>query len=114
MSPQKTVQKKLDQGVNEMKPHKHAELIKAWADGAEIQYRYQNFIDWYDIENPNWDVTKEYRIKPAEKVVRWLWGYKNQEGFYVLTRFFTESEADRWFDNVPHKKLEWSREEFDE
>ena len=24
-----------------MKPHKHAELIKAWADGAEIEQRYQ-------------------------------------------------------------------------
>ena len=22
-----------------MKPHKHAELIKAWADGAEIQWK---------------------------------------------------------------------------
>ena len=22
-----------------MKPHKHAELIKAWADGAEIQQK---------------------------------------------------------------------------
>jgi hypothetical protein len=49
------------------KPHKHAELIKAWADGAEIEYR--------DRQNPwnslpaqgDWDEHPyfEYRIKPA-------------------------------------------------
>jgi hypothetical protein len=28
-----------------MKPHKHAELIKAWADGAEIEWRIKG-VDW--------------------------------------------------------------------
>ena len=31
--------------------HKHADLIHAWADGAEIQYN-QNGI-WFDCPNPN-------------------------------------------------------------
>jgi hypothetical protein len=45
-------------------PHKHAELIKAWADGAEIQYK--NYSDaWEDTPNPSWMVDVEYRIKPA-------------------------------------------------
>lgn len=56
-----------------MKPHKHAELIKAWADGAEIQTKnrlgnpdYEP--DWLDDPNPNWgsDIL-EYRIKPEPK-----------------------------------------------
>lgn len=54
------------------KPHKHAELIKAWADGAIIQERpinkLNNHWDWSDIEEPVWASTfYEYRIKPEPK-----------------------------------------------
>ena len=49
-------------------PHKHAELIKAWADGAEIQYRYNANIPWHDATSPQWwEYDCEYRIKPAPK-----------------------------------------------
>lgn len=60
------------------KPHKHAELIKAWADGAEIQVespKYNspmhgdiNETKWDDILNPSWDLKKKYRIKPKDVV----------------------------------------------
>lgn len=45
-----------------MKPHKHAELIKAWADGATIQA----FVDgqWMTKSTPQWLIDTEYRIKP--------------------------------------------------
>ena len=43
-------------------PHKHAELIKAWADGAQIQYK--SLGSWYDIYQPDWRSEGEYRIKP--------------------------------------------------
>lgn len=47
-----------------MKPHVHAELIKQWADGAQIQF-YGNFIsEWADIAHPTWCPTYEYRVKP--------------------------------------------------
>lgn len=52
-----------------MKPHKHAELIKAWADGAEIQINVRKGDDWEDI-NPKcvvWADEYEYRIKPDPK-----------------------------------------------
>ena len=49
-----------------MKPHKHAELIKAWADGAEIQY-YDYQEGWINQEFPQWYVDTEYRIKPEPK-----------------------------------------------
>jgi len=45
-------------------PHKHAELIKAWADGAEIQYF--NNKEWVDKKSPNWWEDNTYRIKPSE------------------------------------------------
>jgi len=47
------------------KPHKHAELIKLWADGAEIQYKPGGKGgNWLDNEHPTWDCCIEYRIKP--------------------------------------------------
>lgn len=49
------------------KPHPHADLINAWADGAKIQvkiYRKQEAPTWVDIENPTWSECDEYRIKP--------------------------------------------------
>ena len=46
------------------KPHKHAELIKAWAGGAEIQMLDILTGKWVDIPNPAWYTDKEYRIKP--------------------------------------------------
>lgn len=47
-------------------PHKHAELIHAYADGAEIQL--QNSIgEWMDEKYPTWNLTAVYRIKPEPK-----------------------------------------------
>jgi hypothetical protein len=48
------------------KPHVHAELIKAWADGAEIQVRTSRSKnpEWLDVETPRWEQQMEYRIKP--------------------------------------------------
>ena len=50
--------------------HKHAELIKAWADGAIIEgISPSRGIDWWMVEsNPDWANTEvEYRIKPEPK-----------------------------------------------
>ena len=59
-----------------MKPRKYAELIKAWADGAEIQVRPSSSGKWADCENPYWAQNYEYRIKPEPKpdivVSRWV------------------------------------------
>jgi hypothetical protein len=51
-------------------PHKHAELIKAWADGAEIQYHKGH--EWCDVvdNTPYWYECNEYRIKPEPKKYR--------------------------------------------
>ncbi|MDB6084674.1 MAG: hypothetical protein JWN43_2555, partial [Gammaproteobacteria bacterium] len=50
-------------------PHVHAEVIKAWADGAAIQYRNISGSTWFDIggDGPAWNLNWEYRVKP-EKV----------------------------------------------
>lgn len=53
-----------------MKPHPHAEYIKAWADGQKIEYRSYETIEWKPIfKGWSWDNTlvAEYRIKPQPK-----------------------------------------------
>ena len=48
-----------------MKPHKHAELIKAWADGAIIETWDCGY--WYENHAPQWNDDVKYRIKPESK-----------------------------------------------
>lgn len=48
-----------------MNPHKHAELIKAWADGAIIEY-WDFKGRWVEVVNPCWEM-EMYRIKPEPK-----------------------------------------------
>lgn len=50
-----------------MKPHKHAELIKAWADGADIEIYDEYHKEWQHITSPIWCEEFEYRIKPKPK-----------------------------------------------
>ena len=52
--------------MTKREPRVHAEVIKAWADGAEIE-----FFDgdsWQDVVNgPSWSSHTRYRIKPEPK-----------------------------------------------
>ena len=59
-----------------MKPHKHSEFIKAWADGATIQY-FDNGV-WYEKLNSGWADNAVYRIKPELQKVT-LYIYNNNE-----------------------------------
>ena len=59
-----------------MKPHKHAEVIKAWADGAEIQSKVSN-SDWVDCSVPHWYEGSEYRIKLRPDYVEEITVFKN-------------------------------------
>ena len=83
-----------------MKPHKWAKEIKAWADGAEIEYK--NTIDgvWDDLKicSPVWgDDRIEYRIKPQPKEPQYLYLFVNnnhnlharneRHGFYHLGEY---------------------------
>lgn len=48
-----------------MQAHKHAEVIKAWADGAQVQVQ-MSPGRWSDVAEPNFNPANEYRIKPSE------------------------------------------------
>jgi len=47
-----------------MKPHKHSEVIHAWADGKAIQVWSEKHQRWEDRDNPIWLMEWHYRIKP--------------------------------------------------
>jgi hypothetical protein len=99
-----------------MTKHKHADLIHAWADGAEIQwFNGQNWL-YFDNDNISWDSYCDFRIKPEEKkpVVRWLWAFYGGNSPWCATASFYTEEELRNLNPPKHIKLEWSRTEFPE
>lgn len=54
---------------NIRQPHKHAEIIKAWADGEEIEYLSPTTGKWNDATSPTWEIDYEYRIKTEPEYI---------------------------------------------
>ena len=50
--------------------HKHADVIIAWANGAEIEYRIGSHDSWSKATSPGWHADCEYRVKPPAKKYR--------------------------------------------
>jgi hypothetical protein len=97
--------------------HKHAELIKQWADGAEIQCFHDHYGVWQDIPSPPyWFDNVQYRIKPEEKqpVVRWLWACKHNKWWQIASLFMTDEEVQKFTNPFNYIKLEYTRTEFPE
>lgn len=61
------------------KPHKHAKEIKAWADGAQIEYFEAGANNWFYVETPSWDLFTHYRIKPQPVIKKMYMHYGNIE-----------------------------------
>jgi hypothetical protein len=60
-------------------PHKHAELIKAWADGAKIEFFDEVCRAWLPApKNPAWDEDTLYRIKPKPDFQQTMDVYMNK------------------------------------
>ena len=51
------------------KRHKHADVIIAWANGEEIEFRHSVSNEWEPVSPPTrlWKEEYEYRIKPEPK-----------------------------------------------
>lgn len=43
----------------------HADLIKAWADGADVEYYDSSTMMWFLATTPDWHPSTTYRIKPS-------------------------------------------------
>lgn len=65
--------------------HKHADLIKAWADGAQIEVKHPSNGSWWDANPPCWDTNYKYRIKPEPK-----------PDIVVYTKIIADIESDEF------------------
>ena len=57
--------------MNTNNPHKHAAVIKAWADGAAIEYRPSTDQTFEVLACPYFDGPGEYRVKTAPVKHKW-------------------------------------------
>ena len=63
-----------------MKPHKWAKEIKAWADGAEIEFL-STFTGNFELATtPDWNEDTQYRIKQQPKEPQYLYVYHTTKG----------------------------------
>jgi len=86
-----------------MTRHKHADLIIAWANGSQIQFKDCLTNKWKDIPSTNcpfWDNETEYRIKPEEECYFFpIFSHKegmefvSKTGSYFLSDVETHSES---------------------
>jgi len=82
------------------KPHKHAELIKAWADGAEIEYLIRN-TEWRTTTQPAWDQSTEYRIKKnIVKTVGYRRYYYVENDNYYVSSVYKDKYSESYRDNI--------------
>lgn len=99
-----------------MTPHKHRDVIIAWANGAEIQRRSEGESDWVDSVNPVFSVRSEYRIKP-KIVKRFGWVVLPQDPKdrdRLVTREIYPSATlamDEWPFGDTIIRIEWEEEE---
>jgi hypothetical protein len=82
--------------------HCHADLIHAWAEGAEIQGRANDDCNWIDLHPTRltWADNVEYRIKPEKKpdVVKYGLAKLTEHGNYFdvfdAGRLVSEAQAN--------------------
>ena len=98
-----------------MKQHKHAELIKAWADGAEIEVHYKSLNKWYVVNDPAWSGDFEFRVKPKwtpRYIIKTALGAGLRKdvavpkavcNYYIIQQFVSEHEND--WDNQHYEVL---------
>ncbi len=62
-----------------MKQHKWHKEIHAYADGAEIEFKYEDSV-WNSIISPNWDdPLAKFRIKPTPQEPKYLYAWLNKD-----------------------------------
>lgn len=84
------------------KPHPHADLIHAWADGAEIEVFYRG--GWEHSSAPLWAEDKIYRIKPntitvpEHEVPEPVWEPVSGKTYYRADASYTVGVVSTTFD----------------
>lgn len=73
--------------------HKWHREIKAWADGAEIEWQNKGSYSenaWHICNKPDWHSTNmEYRIKPQPKEPQYLYVTRHPQNYsFILSEYF--------------------------
>ena len=98
-------------------PHKHRDVIIAWANGEEIQYKGSlgTWIDWKKGQmGPTFDSDGEYRIKP--KIVKregWVNVYKSSVCTALVSNAYPSKESadiNKSPDRLACIRIEWEEE----
>ena len=84
-------------------PHKHADLIIAWANGAEIQWLAHNG-QWIYLVTPNWNAEYQYRIKPEKKWVRNYEYYLSDDKVSFVVGCCVNEKYEAMLNIMPHFK----------
>lgn len=80
-----------------MTKHFHCDLIKSWADGAQIQSKFPGSTVWEDVNNPCWDEDYSYRIKPSPPVTKYRWAFTNcSDKEHITIGWFSKEEINTW------------------
>ena len=85
-------------------PHKHADLIKAWADNPQLEFQFRGAgcqsNCWYNMSpsNPDWSVS-EVRIKPKTIKYRLALFGKLTNSTYVVAVNEASETATKGSDN---------------
>jgi hypothetical protein len=82
-----------------MAQHKWHKEIKAWADGAEIEFL--DGVVWLDAGDPEWNYDCTYRIKPQPKEPQYLYVYRIAGQHNVEFRFWdTKTNAPTYVGKI--------------
>ncbi len=100
-----------------MKPHKHYQVIMAWARGAKIQVRdYDNtWKNWNLDASPPWDERFEYRVKPEPIDIDYTMKNMKEEALKIANELaFQPSELSMWDRNIAANMIHDLLEELDQ
>ena len=77
------------------KPHPYADVIKDWADGAEVEYSDQYAKKWVADENPSFNRFYKWRVKP--ETIRYRLFIQNYNGLKSVETTASESrKVENW------------------
>lgn len=91
-------------------PHKHAECIKAWADGEVIETYMKSDGEWQVKDKPLWLEHRMYRVKPTPVVTKRYSFYDRIEGYVANGQDLNQMAPQYWYEapDVKGGMLEWT------
>lgn len=89
------------------KRRKHADLIHAWAEGAEIQYQKANG-SWDCVlgNRPAWSDCEIYRVKPKTRIVRFRNYISCSGNIYVASDSEQIGQDHKWLGDWQNVEIE--------